>query len=101
MGNSVYNTWWISLNDNINNSGNAGQPAAGSANVIPSSSLPYWPPSTLNISLASNTVDIKVYLTTGLTQNNSGNLYTYLRIGLPMVTTSCSIGNVQAFLSTS
>jgi hypothetical protein len=102
LSGSAVNTWWISLNDNASNENIEGAHTPSNYKVKPNSNKAYHP-GTLNINLSGTTATIKALMPTGLNNAYSavsaGKLICYIRIGLPMSISSCSIGNVKAYLS--
>ena len=93
-------TWWISANNIGNDDGTLtyGQHTAALAYIKPVNNLPFRPAGSLNNTQNSSNITSTIALPVGLSSSNTGTLYSYIRVGLPM-SVQCSIGNIQAFLS--
>jgi len=90
-------TYWISANDNATDSTNNGPVSGSNYYVIPGNNKPYYSPPTISSGLI--TTGLPIALSTNTTGLTNGNIYIYVRIGLPMSVSSCYISSIQAYLS--
>jgi predicted acyltransferase (DUF342 family) len=95
-------TWWISANNSSTDDGSftAGQYSAGQAYIIPNN-YPWRPAGSVLNTISSPKITSKISVPVTLTTGNTGSLYAYVRIGLPMANANSSVGSVQAFLTAS
>ena len=96
---SSVSTYWISANDNT---GLAGAASANNYYVVPSSNAPYYisPTITQNGNNITSSVRMPFSLSTNLASVTSGNVYIYVRLGLPMnVTNNYNLQYISTYLS--
>jgi hypothetical protein len=90
-------TYWISANDNATDSTNNGPVSGSNYYTVPGNNKPYYSPPTISSGLI--TAGLPIALSTNTTGLTNGNIYIYVRIGLPMSVSSCYISSIQAYLS--
>jgi len=90
-------TYWVSVNDNASGANNSGPVSGSNYYTVPSNNKPYYSSPTTTTSLI--TAGLPLALSTSTTGLTSGNIYVYVRIGLPMNVSTSYISAIQAYLS--
>jgi len=90
-------TYWVSVNDNATSSNNNGPVSGSNYYSVPGNNKPYYSSPTSTTSLI--TAGLPLALSTNTTGLSSGNIYVYVRIGLPMNISTTYLNSVEAYLS--
>jgi hypothetical protein len=90
-------TYWISVNDNATVSNNNGPVSGSNYYLVPGNNKPYFSSPSSSTSLIS--AGLPLALSTNTTGLSSGNIFVYVRIGLPMNVSTVNLTSVQAYLS--
>jgi hypothetical protein len=86
-----------SVNDNASGANNSGPVSGSNYYTVPSNNKPYYSSPTITTTLI--TAGLPLALSTSTTGLTSGNIYVYVRIGLPMNVSTSYISAIQAYLS--